>query len=315
MLDWDDFRVFLALQRQRTLSGAARQLKVDQSTVGRRLAALEAAAGARLFDRTPVGYALTAAGEAVAASVAEIEGAALAFERRLLGQDTRLEGSVRLATSDSFAVWFLIPRLQALRERHPGIRVELLTGNPPVNLARREADVSLRLSKPEQPQLVARCLGEVAWALYASQDYLARRGEPDPRQQLQGHDVIGLDEELRGTAGARWLASSGARGRVVLTANSLLSQAAAVSAGLGVSPLPCVYADTRADLRRLPPGIIGQHEIWLVVHPDVKSSARVRALVDHLAQLVQAESSLLLGQLGRQPTTRRKSKARRTRPR
>lgn len=312
MLDWDDFRVFLALQRERTLSAAARQLKVDQSTVGRRLTALEASAGARLFDRTPAGYVLTAAGEAVAGSVAELERNALSIERQLLGRDAQVAGKVRLATSDSFAVWFLVPRLAGLRERHPGIQIELVTGNPPVDLGRREADVSLRLTKPEQPNLVARCLGDVAWALYASETYLARRGSPEPRQGLAGHDVIALDEELRGTAGARWLAANGGLGRVVLSANSLLSQAAAVAAGLGVSPLPCVFGDTRPDLRRLPPGVIGQHQIWLVVHAEVRASARVRALVEYLAGVLQNESALLSGQLERRPAARRRP--RRSRP-
>jgi DNA-binding transcriptional LysR family regulator len=310
MLDWDDFRVFLALQRERTLSAAARELKIDQSTVGRRLTALEAAAGARLFDRTPAGYALTAAGEAVAGSVADLERSALSIERQLLGQDAQVAGKVRLATSDSFAVWFLVPRLAGLRERHPGIQVELVTGNPPVDLGRREADVSLRLTKPEQPNLVARCLGDVAWALYASEAYLSRYGSPDPRQQLAGHDVIVLDEELRGTAGARWLAANGERGRVVLSANSLLSQAAAVVAGLGLSPLPCVFGDTQPGLSRLPPGIIGQHQIWLVVHAEVRASARVRALVEYLAGVLQSESALLSGQLARRVPARRPRRTR-----
>ena len=210
-------------------------------------------------------------------------------------EDARLEGRVRVATSDSFAAWFLLPRLASLRAAHPGIVIELVTGNLPVNLARREADLSVRLSKPTQPHLVARSLGPAAWALYASEAYAARRAPLDPRRHLEGHDVIGFDDELARTIGARWLREHGDRGRVVLSSSSLLSQAAAVVAGLGVSPLPCLFGDVQPGLRRLLPGVIGHHDVWLVVHPDVKTSARVRAVMDYFIALIQKEAPLLAG--------------------
>jgi DNA-binding transcriptional LysR family regulator len=295
MLDWDDFRVFLSVARAGTLSAAARLLQVDQSTMSRRLAALEASAGARLFDRTPAGYLLTAAGEAVRSRVEDLESHALAIERQLLGQDMRPTGHVRLAASDSFAAWFLVPRLAALHELYPGIRVELVTGNQPVNLARREADISLRLTKPQEPNLVARRLGHAAWSVYASSSYLARHGKPSVRGRLRGHLVVGLDPELRGTVGARWLAQQGNLADVPLTCNSLLSQAAAVVAGLGLSPLPCLFGDREASLARVVPRTIGHHELWLVVHPDVRTSARVRAVMDYVTELVLSEAALLSG--------------------
>ena len=298
---WDDLRVFLAIASERTLSAAARRLKVDQSTVGRRLAALEAATSARLFDRTPDGYVLTGAGEMVLPSIQEIEAAATSVERKLVGGDARLEGRVHLATSDSFAAWFLVPRLHALHQRHAGISVDLVTGNRPVNLARREADLSVRFSRPEQPHVVARRLGQAAWALYGAESYVGRFGVPRPRTQLEGHAVIGFGDQLRATAGARWLAENGARGRVVLWSDSLLSQAAAVAAGLGVSPLPCLFGDPHPDLRRLPPGIVGHHDIWLVVHPDVRASARVRVVMDYLAALIKNEAPLLSGRAASTP--------------
>jgi len=296
---WDDIRVFLAIASERTLSAAARRLRLDQSTVGRRLAALEAATSTRLFDRTPDGYLLTAAGEAVLPDTREIEAAAISVERKLIGRDARLAGRVQLATSDSFAAWFLVPRLKALREAHPGISVELITGNPPVNLARREADVSLRFSRPEQPHVVARQLGQAAWALFGADSYVERLGLPRLRSQLDGHDLIAFGDQLRGTVGARWLSENGARGHVVLRSDSLLSQAAAVAAGLGICPLPCLFGDTQPHLRRLPPGIVGHHDIWLVVHPDVRTSARVRLVMDYLTALIQEEAALLSGRPSR----------------
>lgn len=295
MPSWDDFQVLLAIHRERTLSGAARALGVDQSTMSRRLRALEAAAGARLFDRTPEGYFLTVAGEAVLPSVQEIEERALAVERKLVGHDARIEGSVRLATSESLAVWFLVPRLDQLRARHPGLSLELVTGNQPVNLARREAEISLRLSKPFEPNLIARRLGEAAWAVYAARKYVEQRGMPRLGRALADHDVVGMSEELAGTVGARWLRAQAGKARVVLSANSLLAQATAVQAGLGVSPLPCVFGDRASELCRIGRGLIGHHEVWLVVHPDVRASARVRAVMSYVTELVESEAALLAG--------------------
>ena len=295
VLDWDDFKVFLSVARAGTLSAAARLLQVDQSTMSRRLTALEVAAGARLFDRTPEGYLLTSAGEAVRGRVEDLESHALAIELQLLGQDARPTGPVRLAASDSFAAWFLVPRLAALHTRCPGIQLELVTGNQAVNLARREADISLRLTKPKEPNLIARRLGQAAWALYGSSSYLRRHGRPSVRGSLRGHRVVGLDPELRGTVGARWLAKNAHSAEVPLTCNSLISQAAAVTAGLGLSPLPCLFGDPEPGIERAMPRTIGAHDLWLVVHPDVKSSARVRAVMDYLMELVATETALLAG--------------------
>ena len=295
MLDWNDLRIFLAIVRERTLSAAARQLKVDQSTVGRRLAALEEAAGARLFERMPSGYALTAAGESVLETVEQIEGQAIAVERKLRGQDARVAGRVRVAASDSFATWFLVRRLSALRDAHPDILLEFYTGNRPVDLARREADISLRMSKPTQPNLIARRVGIASWAPYASVSYLTSRGTPSARNRFAGHDVVDFDDELSTTIGARWLKTHATGGRVVLTTNSLTCQGAAVLAGLGVSALPCIFGDVEPSLRRISPGVFGHHEVWLVVHPDVNASARVRAVLDYLTMLMKAEAALLSG--------------------
>jgi DNA-binding transcriptional LysR family regulator len=295
MVDWDDWRIFLSVAREHSLAGTARRLKVNQSTIGRRLAALQATAGTRLFDRTSDGHVLTAAGEAILADVAQIESRALAVERVLLGQDERCEGRVRLATSDTFASWFLVPRLGPLRQRQPGIVIELVTGNRPLDLARREADISLRLGKPTQPQLIARKLGRAAWALYASPDYLARRGRPPPAGQLRGHDVIGFDDELGSSAGATWLRTHARQATIVMTTNSLAAQTAAVKASLGVSALPCLIGDVEPGLRRIASGLVGHHDIWMVVHPDVRTSARVRAVMAALADLIKGEAPLLAG--------------------
>lgn len=295
MLDWDDYRVFLSLARAGTLSAAARVLQVNQSTMSRRLAALEAAAGARLFERTPAGYSLSAAGEAVRSQIEQLETCAIGIERQLLGRDARPTGRVRLATSDSFAAWFLLPGLADFYRLYPGIELELVTGNQPVDLARRQADLSLRLSRPKEPHLVARRLRQAPWSLYGSSSYLALHGKPSARGRLRGHRVIAGDVELRGTVGARWLAKHGNLGKVVLRCNTLIAQAAATRAGIGLCPLPCLCGDREPDLARALPRTIGAHDVWLVVHPDVKNSARVRAVMAYVAELVTSAAPLLFG--------------------
>lgn len=304
MLDWDDFRVFLGVARAGTLSAAARQLSVDQSTMSRRLAALEAAAGSRLFDRTQTGYALTPAGEAVRKDAEEIEARAMAIERQLAGHDARPEGVVRLAASESFASWFLVPHLADLRVTCPGITIGLVTGNRAADLSRREADIAVRLSKPTEPQLLARRLGSSGWALYGSTRYLKERGKPKLRNELAGHDVIGFEPELKGTLGARWLAQHAARANVVLTTSSLVAHGSAVSSGLGLSPLPTIFGDNAPGVVRVLPQTLGHHDVWLLVHPDVKNSARVRAVMDYLSRVIGDAAPLLTGELSARPRQR-----------
>lgn len=301
MADWDDFRIVLAIQREKTLSGAARRLRVDQSTVGRRLTSLEAKIGARLFDRTPEGYLLTAAGEAVLPQLLALEDAAIAIERKLAAEDAELAGPVRVATSDSFAAWFLVPLLHELRREQPEIVVELVTGNPPVRLARREADVSIRLNKPKEPNLIAKRLGRAGWAVYVAKRYVQQHGVPDARRGFEGHALVALADELRGTVGASWMAENAGRARVALCSNSLLSQAEAVVSGLGFSALPCVFGDREARLLRIAPGVIGHHDIWRVVHPDVQRSARVRAVLAFLTRVIAAHAELLTGARSSRP--------------
>jgi DNA-binding transcriptional LysR family regulator len=310
VIDWDDCRVFLAVARAGTLSAAARRLGVDQSTVGRRLSALEEATSARLFDRTPEGFLLTASGEAMLQDAEGIEASVDRIERRLMGQDARPEGVVRLATSDSLAAWFLIPRLPAFHARQPKVEIELVTGTPAVDLARREADISLRLSKPAQPNLIARCVGSAEWAVYGSKAYFKSNGRPIVGEELGAHTVVGFDEQLKSTLGARWLAANAARSPVALRSNSLLTIAAGVVAGLGLSPLPCLFGECEPALDRAFDATIGAHEIWLVVHPDVRTSARVRAVIDFLCEVVNAEVALLTGRNAQKAKVQPKRKAR-----
>jgi DNA-binding transcriptional LysR family regulator len=284
---WDDFRYFLALARAGSLSAAARRMRVDQSTVGRRLAALEAEAGARLFDHTPDGYVLTAAGESVLGDVERLEDGFLAVERRLAGGDARIEGVVRVSISETFANHFVVAHLDELRARHPGLTVELATSNAPVDLARREADLAVRLGPaPKQPNLVVRPLGAAGFALYGSRAYLASHGRPRLRGGLRGHRVVRYGGELAPVPMARFLEEHAREAEVVLLANSVATVHEAVVAGLGLGVLPCVLAGD--GLERIGP-LLGANPIWSVVHEDLVRAARVRAVLQFLSEVIGRE--------------------------
>lgn len=300
MFEWSDARQFLAVQRQRSLTAAARELKVNQSTVSRRIAVLEESLGARLFDRTPDGLVLTAVGERVYEAARRMEEAALAVERTASGEDAKVEGPVRLATSEAFAVGFLFDHLAELRQRHPGLVVEVSVGQPSVDLSRREADLALRFrprgSAPAQPNLIARRLGGMAFAAFASRAYLGRRGTPRRAEDLVGHDIVAYDEDLPPIPGATWLREASEGASAVTRCTSVLALAAAARGALGVTVVPCFLGLRPPALVHLaPPPTVDFADIWLVVHPDLRGNARVRAVMEWLAEVVARERAVLEG--------------------
>src|SRR5436305_731604 len=221
MADWGDLRYFLELSRSRTLAAASRKLRVDYTTVGRRLAALERDLGAKLFERTPEGLVLTEAGEGIRAAAEEMEQAALLVEQRALGADRKLAGSVRVATTEMLGQVVVLPALRALHEIHPQIRVDLATGAPRLDLARREADVALRYFRPESGELVSRRVARVAQAAYASRGYLASHPRATPGSGFAGPDLVMFEPRTPG--GTLVAGEDAAGGRIVVRVNNSLA--------------------------------------------------------------------------------------------
>src|SRR5882724_10881688 len=219
-VDWDDLRHFLAIARHGSLSAAARALKVTQSTMSRRLEAMEQRIGARLLNKTPAGYMLTPAGEAILGNVERIENEALAVERTITGKDVRLEGVVRITAVETFAVLVLMPIFAAFRQLYPGIAIELVVDTRSLSLSKREADIALRMARPTQHDLVARKVGEMAAGIYASPLYLERRGAPDFASGAPGHDVITVEADLAGLPDTEWFAGITRRAIVALRSNN-----------------------------------------------------------------------------------------------
>jgi DNA-binding transcriptional LysR family regulator len=289
---WDDLRFLLAAVRDGSFAAAARRLRVDPATVGRRLRALQLAVGAPLLERSPGRLSLTAAGERALRAAEQMDAAALHLERVVDAGLPAVEGVLRIGATEGLADRVVAPRLPELLARHPALHLELVTSNEAANLSRREADVAVRLFRPAEPALAARRAGLLAFGLYASAGYLGRRGRPaGPR--LEGHDLLGYEPGLATRSGALgWADELG--GRVVLRATSAGALLAAAAAGAGIGLLPCFLADREPDLARVLPAL-RTRELWLVVHGDLRRTARARAGLDFLAQVLADAAPLLRG--------------------
>ena len=279
-MDWDNARVFLAINRVGTLRGAAEQLHIDQATVGRRLAALEQSLGARLFLRTSSGYVATPAGELAAGAIERMEQGAEQLLRQTQGIDERLCGAVRIAATDSSAQYFLFGAMQKLHAKHPDIRVVLTTSTEISNLTRREADLAIRTLRPNNPDLISRHLKRMETALYASKDYLKKHEEPKPGNALAGHDVVIYQRAIYPRQSSSLCGESIANARVVMEVSTGMMLMEAVRAGLGLGELPTYAGDAQPSLRRVWPDRSDPYDMWLVLHSDLNRTARVRAVAD-----------------------------------
>ncbi|NVZ17803.1 MULTISPECIES: LysR family transcriptional regulator [unclassified Pseudomonas] len=282
-MNWDDARVFLAVCRESTLRGAARVLGVDQATVGRRVNALEKSLNATLFLRTSEGYALTAVGEAALQSVENMERSALDLERQVLGLDDRLTGTVRVTTTDSLAIDFLIPAIARLHDAHPDVRVQMDASTQLLNLAKREADIAVRNTRPDNPDLIARRIARWPVGLFASQAYIDRHGAPEPGSLFEGHDLVVYQPHLQSQKDLTLVSEPLGRGRIVAALSSSLLVRRSIAAGVGIGEVPIVSGE-RDGLVRLWPDRTRPlpYDVWLVTHADLRHTARVRVVIDEI---------------------------------
>ena len=285
MLDWDDLRFFLAIARRGNLSAAAKDLRVAQSTVGRRLASLEASLGVRLLNRTPDGYVATLAGQEVLAKAERLEVETLSLEREVGGRDLQLSGLVRVTCAESVASQILAPVLAALHRQHPDIMIELMPDARELSLSMREADVSVRLTRSTQHDLVTRRVGTLAFALYASPAYLDESGEIDFESGCPGHHLVTQLDDIQDSQQTGWLASLAPRARVSIQTSSHEAAVAATLNGAGLGCLARFRADREDGLRRVPtPQPVPDTGIWLVSHKDNRSNVRMRAVLAHVTE-------------------------------
>lgn len=294
-LNWDDMRVFLAVVRRRTLSAAARKLKVTQPTVGRRLRALEESLEVRLFDRLPDGFAPTAAGQELIPLAEDMERTAETLQRRQASLADRVSGTVRLSVTELTAQ-FLADKITGLRERLPDIEFEIAESHLYANLSKREADLVLRECMPDQPGLIVRKLGDFRYAVYGSSNYVRANPVATTEGRFKECDWIGFDEEHAYFTQQKWLSQKLDNRPATVRVNngSLLHNILRNDAGLGV--LPCFIGDRDPELIRVtaPLNEIASTK-HIIVHPDLRRVPAVRAVMDELIELFKREAPLLLG--------------------
>ena len=285
-MEWDDLKHFLAVARSGSLTEAARGLKASAATVGRHIESLEKRLDARLFEHRSTGYVLTSIGQSILEKAESVEAAVLAVEREAQGNDFRLSGTVRIATTEDLGAMVITPALPDFRARHPGVDVEIVARIDLSNLTRRDADLALRTVRPERGDLLVRRIGAVDLAVYASRTYAAARSLTIESFAFEKVEIVTWVEELSTFRGGAWLSEHAARSPVALRVNTTRLLFDACRAGLGAAVLPCFGADADPDLVCLLPPQPGlSFDTGIVMHRDLAQTARVRAVADFLASL------------------------------
>lgn len=294
-IDWTDLQFVVALAGSGSLAAAARALGVSHTTVLRRVAALEESQGVRLFDRLRSGYALTAGGEEILAAAQSMANVVNDLERRLAGQDLRLEGVVRIATVDTLLASVLPPILAAFHLAHPAVTMELSASASLANLTRREADIAIRVSGAPPEHLVGRRICSVGLAIYGARS--VQRG-PLGQPDWMSRNWVGPSDALADTSVATWMRDHLAGAEVVLRADSIMGMAHAAEAGIGLAPLPCYLGDFMPGLQRVSSGPIALERpahLWVLTHDDMRGSARIRAITQHLGNELSLARGAITG--------------------
>lgn len=301
--DWDDLRVFLTLAREGSLTAAARKLEVSHPTIARRVKSLEEAIGARLFDRLPDRFAITAAGEDLLADAQEMERAAESIHRRSANLGDTAHGVVRISAGEAMT-GYLASNLPRLRNNLNCIEFELSATHLPANLSRREADLMVREQVPEIASIVARKLGSAAYAIYGRAGAVPAKAS---QAQLGKMTWLGFDDDHAYMPGQAWIRALLANGetdtrRPMIRVNNWLVLQNALHAGTGISLLPCYIGDTDPRLARIGFERAGNivNEVTadqhLLVHHDLRNLPRVRAVMDAVIRLFQQDRALMTGQ-------------------
>jgi DNA-binding transcriptional LysR family regulator len=296
--DWNDIVYFLAVARHKNLGRAAKVLKVDHTTVGRRVRELERSLGANLFKRSRTGFALTEIGTRLLRHAEGMENQANALTETV-GVGVDAGGAVRIATMEGIGSFYLTARLGAFRQQHPGIQVELITDTRMLDLTRREAEVFVTFFRPPGRSLQTTKAGEFRVSLFASDAYVARHGEPKKTADLEPHDFIDFIDEYISVSENRWLSDVYRPANIVFRSTSLVAQYAAVTSGQGIAMLPSFVAANNPSLTPVLPELSTVRDIWISTHEDTLHVSRVKEVVKFLQRQIKDDQDFLRGGGGR----------------
>ncbi len=296
MNDWDELRYFLATARQGSLTRAAQTLGVNHSTVSRRITAFESKLGTRLFDRSVSGFVVTQAGQEMMPTAERIEKEIALLDRQILSRDMTMTGPLRIATPPALIATFLMPHIASFTEQHPRVEIDILSSDALVNMHNHEADIAIRSTDAPPENLIGRRLVPVAKAIYASTKYLKHHNCCNQTiRDGPEHRWISITHE---GAKPAWVSKNFPKARPGCRVDTLLALLQAVKHGIGIGELYCRFGDTDPDLRRLYPfNTRLERDIWVLYHPDLRHTARVRAFTSHIAEAFARERHLYAGEI------------------
>ena len=290
---WDDLRIFLEVARQGSVQAAARRLKLDHSTVGRRIEYLESVLAVKLLDRTRKGVVVREEAKPLLAQIEQMDVHASSLEDAVAGaRETQV---VRVATMEGLASCYVARRLLALPKYAPGVRIELVSIPQTVDLSRKEADVFLSFFNPKARGLESALFATFNLFLYCSREYEQQHGIPRDRDDLQHHIFVGYIDDLLAIHAVRWLDELVSEPQMNFNSNSILAQRSAAVSGLGIVLLPTFVAAGVTELQRIAPEINVQREVWVSVRTEQGHLARIKSVTEFLRYIFNRDADFLLG--------------------
>ncbi len=285
-LDWSDLQYILAVANNGSLAAAARALKVNHSTVQRRVTSFEALQQVTVFDRRPDGYKLTLEGQQLLEAARAVEQAVWGLERKISGTDLKLEGTIRLTTTDTLLHTVVGKPLALFHRKYPDIVMDVSVTNSILSLTRRDADVAIRPAQSKPGPLVGDYLGDLHFAIYASAGYLRDR----PRPSLAGLDWLAPGDALATSVPGRWLRRAVPKARIVMKADSLLALGCAAQLGIGAAMLPTFLGDQLDGIERVDVAYEKfSNGLWIVTHADLANAVRIHTFMTFMSDAIKQD--------------------------
>lgn len=291
-MDWNDLKVILAIGRAGTLAGAARVLELNHSTVFRRVNDIEKKLGVRFFERLAQGYVLTEAGVMAMRAAEQIDNEVHSLTRELIGKDLRLQGSIRVTAPEGVSLKLLSPHLTKFCKMHPDIRIDLIVTGSTLQLAQREADLAIRVTTKPPDTTIGKRVCRFRFGVYATSAYMKKR----KAKSMDVFTWIMTEDSRDWFANRVWKKYVQPGAQIKFTSNSTMAVVSAVKEGLGVAMLPCFLGDSESKLIRvIEPQEEMSLELWLLMHPDLRHTARVKALMQYLYDCLLLQKNLIEG--------------------
>lgn len=281
-MDWNSLKVFLAIARSGSLSGAANKLDVNHSTIFRRLNAFEKEIGGRLFERLSNRYELTSMGQEMLDLAQTIEHSFDAMDRHIVGRDFRPRGTVKITAPNNIAYSYLPRYLAEFNLLYPDIHIELLVSNQEFNMTNRQADIAVRATSSPPEHLIGRQVGRISWSVFGSKSYEEKFGLPHNMGELQSHNLIGATGAISSLPGFLWLEKQYPQ-QIVSRCDELVAMSYLAESGQGLACLP--DDQIRTGIKRLFSFAPGKtSNLWLLTHPDLRNVGRIRLVMKHLTK-------------------------------